>query len=185
MFDDVLEQAERHMQKAIEVLQGELGAIRAGRAHPSFLSKVNVDYYGVNTPLNQLATISAPEARLLVVQPWDKSLLPQIEKAVLKADLGLTPTNDGTVIRLPIPPLTEERRTGLLKVARKKAEEARVAIRNMRREANDAAKAREKEKKASEDEVKRTQDGVQKMTDRFIKEVDRLLAVKEEEIMEV
>lgn len=185
MFEEVVGQAEQNMQKAVEVLQRELATVRAGRAHPNLLSKVNVDYYGTSMPLNQVANISAPEARLLVIQPWDKSSLAQIEKAILKADLGLTPANDGTVIRLPIPPLTEERRVELLKVARKKAEEARVAVRNVRREANEAAKQQTKEKKASEDEMKRTQEEIQKITDRFIKEIDRVLAVKEEEIMEV
>lgn len=185
MYDEVVKKAEQNMGKSVENLQKELASLRAGRANPALLAKVQVDYYGVPTPLNQVANISAPEARLLLVQPWDKSSLPQIEKAILKSDLGLVPSSDGTVVRITIPPLTEERRKEITKVARKKAEEARVAVRNIRREANDEAKAREKEKGGSEDETRRTLDEVQKMTDRFIKRVEEILAVKEQEIMEV
>ncbi|TDA67211.1 MAG: ribosome recycling factor [Clostridia bacterium] len=185
MYDEVVKKAEQNMGKSVENLQNELAALRAGRANPGLLAKVQVDYYGVSTPLNQVANISAPEARLLLVQPWDRAMLPQIEKAILKSDLGLVPSSDGAVVRIAIPPLTEERRKEIIKVARKKAEEARVAVRNVRREANDEAKTREKEKGGSEDETRRTLDEVQKMTDKFIKKIDETLALKEQEIMEV
>ncbi|GAV23464.1 ribosome-recycling factor [Carboxydothermus pertinax] len=185
MIQDVLKEAQDHMQKAVEALKKEFATMRVGRATPALLEKVLVDYYGSQMPVNQLATITAPEARLLVIQPWDKGALGAIEKAILKSDLGLTPTNDGSVIRLTIPPLTQERRQELVKVAKKKAEEARVAIRNIRREANDQIKNLEKDKTVSEDEGKRGQDEVQKLTDKFIKTVDELLKSKEEEIMSV
>ncbi|WP_200800684.1 ribosome recycling factor [Carboxydothermus pertinax] len=184
-MQDVLKEAQDHMQKAVEALKKEFATMRVGRATPALLEKVLVDYYGSQMPVNQLATITAPEARLLVIQPWDKGALGAIEKAILKSDLGLTPTNDGSVIRLTIPPLTQERRQELVKVAKKKAEEARVAIRNIRREANDQIKNLEKDKTVSEDEGKRGQDEVQKLTDKFIKTVDELLKSKEEEIMSV
>ena len=185
MIQDVLKEAQDHMQKAIEVLKKEFATMRVGRATPALLEKVLVDYYGSQMPVNQLATITAPEARLLVIQPWDKGAIAAIEKAIMKSDLGITPTNDGSVIRLAIPPLTQERRQELVKVAKKKAEEARVAIRNIRRDANDQIKDLEKEKVVSEDEGKRAQDEVQKLTDKYIKTVDDLLKAKEEEIMSV
>ncbi|HBT47782.1 MAG TPA: ribosome recycling factor [Peptococcaceae bacterium] len=184
-MEDILKEAESKMQKTVEGLRRELATIRAGRANPALLEKVQVNYYGTPTPINQLATISAPEARLLVVQPWDRSILGEMEKAILKSDLGLTPTNDGSVLRIVLPQLTEERRAELVKVARKKAEEFRVMVRNIRREANDKLKAREKSGEASEDEVRRAQDKVQKLTDKYIQAIDKALAVKEEEIMEV
>ncbi|MGB9660470.1 MAG: ribosome recycling factor [Moorellaceae bacterium] len=173
------------MQKAVEGLRRELAGIRAGRANPALLEKVQVNYYGTPTPINQLATISAPEPRLLVVQPWDRSLLGEMEKAILKSDLGLTPTSDGTVIRIVLPQLTEERRAELVKLAKKKAEEFRVIVRNIRREANDKLKAQEKSGDLSEDEARRAQDKVQKLTDKYIQAIDKALATKEEEIMEV
>ena len=185
MIQDILKEAQDHMQKAIEVLKKEFATMRVGRANPALLEKVVVEYYGTQMPVNQLATISAPEPRLLVIQPWDKGALGAIEKAILKSDLGITPTNDGSVIRLAIPPLTQERRQELVKVARKKAEEARVAIRNIRRDANDRIKDLEKDKVISEDEGKRGQDEVQKLTDKHISEIDELLKIKEKEIMEV
>jgi len=185
VIQDVLKEAQDHMQKAIEVLKKEFATMRVGRATPALLEKVLVDYYGSQMPVNQLATITAPEARLLVIQPWDKGAIAAIEKAIMKSDLGITPTNDGSVIRLAIPPLTQERRQELVKVAKKKAEEARVAIRNIRRDANDQIKDLEKEKVVSEDEGKRAQDEVQKLTDKYIKTVDDLLKAKEEEIMSV
>lgn len=185
MIQDILKEAQDHMQKAIEVLKKEFATMRVGRATPALLEKVVVDYYGTQMPVNQLATISAPEPRLLVIQPWDKGALGAIEKAILKSDLGITPTNDGSVIRLAIPPLTQERRQELVKVARKKAEEARVAIRNIRRDANDQIKDLEKEKVISEDEGKRGQEEVQKLTDKFIKTVDELLKAKEDEILSI
>ncbi|WP_277999023.1 ribosome recycling factor [Moorella sulfitireducens] len=185
MLEEILKEAESRMQKTVEGLRREMASIRAGRANPALLEKVTVNYYGTPTPINQLATVSAPEARLLVIQPWDRNILPDMEKAILKSDLGLTPASDGTVIRIVIPQLTEERRTELVKMVRKKAEEFRVLVRNVRREANDKLKAQEKNKTASEDEVKRAQEKVQKMTDNYIQAIDKLLANKEAEIMEV
>ncbi len=173
------------MHKAIEVLRKDYGTLRAGRATPALLEKVSVDYYGAATPVNQVANVSVPEPRMIVIQPWEKNLLPTIEKAILKSDLGLTPTNDGTVIRLSIPQLTEQRRSELVKVVHKKAEESRVAVRNLRRDANDSVKKLEKDKTISEDEAKKAQDNIQKMTDKFIKEIDHVMALKEKEIMEV
>ncbi len=185
MIAEVLQDAEERMQKAVDALQRELKTLRAGRATPALLDKVVVDYYGAPTPLNQMANISAPEARLLVVQPWDKNVVKDVEKALLKSDLGLTPNSDGAIIRLAIPELTQDRRRELVKVVKKKAEEARVSIRNIRREANDDLKELEKEKEISEDEFHRSQDEVQKLTDNYVKKVDGVLQSKEEEIMEV
>lgn len=185
MINDLMNEAEERMKKTVEVLRKELAAVRAGRANPAMLEKVMVDYYGTPTPVNQLANISVPEPRLLVIQPWDKSSIQTIEKAILKSDLGLTPASDGTVIRLVIPQLTEERRTQLVKTVRKKAEESRVAIRNIRRDINEAIKKIEKEKTVSEDEAKKGQEKVQRLTDKYIKDVDEVLEKKEKEIMEV
>ncbi|MDN5346677.1 MAG: ribosome recycling factor [Clostridia bacterium] len=185
MVNAILQEAEARMQKAVENLRKELGALRAGRANPALLERITVNYYGTPTPVNQLARISAPEPRLLVVQPWDRNVLPEIEKAILKSELGLTPTSDGTVIRLVIPQLTEERRNELVKVARKKAEEFRVQVRNARREANDKLKSKEKSGEISEDEARRAQEKVQKLTDNYIQNIDKILAAKEAEIMEV
>jgi len=185
MIPELLNEAESKMRKGIDVLRKEFATIRAGRANPAMLDKVRVDYYGTELPVNQLANISVPEPRLLVIQPWDKSSLPLIEKAILKSDLGLTPSSDGTVIRIVIPQLTTERRNELVKVVRKKAEETRVAIRNVRRDINDELKKLEKEHGTSEDEIKRAQESLQKLTDKMIKEVDQVLAVKEQEILEV
>lgn len=185
MISEVLKETEERMLKGVDALRKEYMTIRAGRANPSILDKVTVEYYGVPTPVNQLANISVPEPRMLVIQPWDKSTLPLIEKGILKSDLGLNPSSDGIVIRIAIPQLTAERRTELVKTVKKKAEEARVAIRNIRRDMNDQLKKLEKDHTASEDEVKRAQEDVQKMTDKFIKEIDHVLDSKEKEIMEV
>lgn len=185
MIDDIYRNAEARMEKAIVVLKRELGTVRAGRASPSLLDKVVVDYYGTLTPLNQLATITAPEPRLLVIQPWDKNAISACERGILKSDLGLTPSSDGTVIRLVIPPLTEERRAKLTKVVRKMAEETKVAVRNIRREANEKLKALQKEGNISQDEERRAQQKIQKLTDSYIQKVDQILAAKEAEIMEV
>lgn len=185
MISDVLKDAEDRMVKAVEALKREFTTIRAGRANPNMLDKVTVEYYGTQTPVNQLANISVPEPRILAIQPWDKSSLPMIEKAILKSDLGLNPSSDGAVIRLIIPQLTAERRTEIVKTVKKKAEESRVAVRNIRRDSNDGLKKLEKDHTASEDEVKRAQDDVQKMTDKFVKEIDRIADIKEKEIMEV
>lgn len=185
MINDVLKEAEDRMLKAVEALKREYATIRAGRANPNMLDKITVEYYGTQTPVNQLANISVPEPRMLTIQPWDKSSLPMIEKAILKSDLGLNPSSDGTVIRLLIPQLTAERRTEIVKTVKKKAEDSRVAVRNIRRDSNDELKKLEKDHTASEDEVKRAQDDVQKMTDKFVKEIDRIMGTKEKEIMEV
>ncbi len=185
MIDDVYAEAEEKMTKAVAAFQRELATLRAGRASPSLLDRIEVDYYGISTPLNQLAGVTAPEPRLLVVQPWDKQSIPEIEKAIQKSDLGLTPSNDGNVIRLTIPELTEERRKELVKYVKKKAEEGRVAIRNIRRDANDMIKQMEKDSDISEDDSRRAQDEIQELTDSKIEEVDKVLEAKEEEIMEV
>jgi len=185
MLTEILQETEARMQKAVEGLRRELASLRAGRANPALLEKVTVNYYGTPTPINQVANISAPEARLLVIQPWDRNLLPEIEKAILKSDLGLTPSSDGALIRISIPQLTEERRTELVKVARKKTEEFKVMVRNARREANDKLKVQGKNKAASEDEVKRAQEKVQKLTDNHIQALGKVLANKEKEIMGV
>lgn len=180
-----IKEAETNMKKTIDIIKRELASMRAGRATPALLDKILVNYYGTPTPVNQLANISVPEARLLVIQPWDKSSLPEIERAILKSDLGITPASDGTVIRLAIPQLTQERRVELMKTIKKKAEEGRVAIRNIRRDTNEQLKALQKDGKISEDELKRNQDEVQKLTDRFVKEIDGILSAKEQEIMQV
>jgi len=182
---EVLQDCERRMQGVIEATKQAFAAIRTGRANPALLDRIQVEYYGTMTPLNQLATISAPEARLLLIQPWDKNAIKDIEKAILKSDLGLTPNSDGSVIRLVIPPLTEERRKELVKVVRKEAEDKRVAIRNIRRDANETLRDLEKEGSLPEDERHRAEDEVQKLTDKYIDLVNQLLEAKENEIMEV
>ncbi len=182
MISKMIKDAEERMEKGVDALRREYSTIRAGRATPGILDKVMVDYYGTPTPINQLANISAPEPRMLVIQPWDKSVLPTIEKAILKSDLGLNPSSDGTLIRLIIPQLTAERRLELVKLVKKEAEEARVAVRNVRRDVNDKLK---KMKEVSEDEIKRAQDDVQKITDKTIKDIDQVLENKESELTEV
>jgi ribosome recycling factor len=185
MVKDVIKDTENHMKGAIEATKKEFQAVRTGRANPNLLDRVVVEYYGTLTPLNQVANISSPDARALLIQPWDKSTLNAIEKAIQKADLGLNPVNDGTVIRLPIPQLTEERRKDLVKVVKKTAEDKRVVIRNLRRDANEKVKALEKADHISEDESKKGLDDIQKLTDKYINEIDKLLEQKEKEIMEV
>ncbi len=176
---------EDKMKKALDVMRKEYSSLRAGRATPALLDKVTVDYYGTPTPVNQVANIAVPEPRMLTIQPWEKNMLGTIEKAILKSDLGLTPNNDGSVIRLSIPQLTQQRRTELVKVVHKKAEECRVAVRNLRRDGNEEIKKLEKNHTVSEDEAKKGQDDIQKLTDKYIKEIDHVMAVKEKEIMEV
>jgi ribosome recycling factor len=171
------------MQKAVEALRRELSTIRTGRASPSLVERLTVEYFGTPTPLNQLASISVPEPRMLAIQPWDKGSIPIIEKAIQKSDLGLTPTNDGRQIRLVIPQLTEERRRDLVKVVRRKVEEGKVAVRNTRRDVLEEAKKAEKDKKISEDELKRAQERLQKLTDRYVQEVERVGAAKEAETL--
>lgn len=184
MPQSVKKNAEERMEKAILSLKRDLATLRAGRASSSLLDRIQVEYYGAATPVNQLANITTPDPRTLMIQPWDKSSLGDIEKAIMKSDLGLTPANDGNQIRLSIPPLTEERRTELVKMTKKFGEEAKVAIRNIRRDANDDIKKMEKTD-ISEDESRRHQEDIQKSTDKFIAEVDKVLVAKEKEIMEV
>ena len=184
-MEEIIKRTDNKMETSIEVFKKELATLRAGRAVPSLLDKVIVNYYNNPTPLNQLATITAPEPRLLVIQPWDKNVIGEIEKAILKSDLGLTPNNDGGVIRLPIPQLTEERRKELVRSVRKKAEETKVAIRNIRREANDLLKAEEKNGSISEDNLRKLQEEVQELTKNKTEKVDKVLQLKEKEIMEV
>lgn len=176
--------AEERMEKAIAALKRDLSTLRAGKANPALLDRVQVEYYGALTPLNQLANLNTPDSRTLMIQPWDKSSIGAIEKAILKSDLGLTPSNDGAAIRISVPPLTEERRAELVKHSKKFGEEAKVAIRNIRRDANDDVKKLEKTD-ISEDESRRHQDDIQKTTDKFIAEVEKVLSAKEKEIMEV
>jgi ribosome recycling factor len=173
------------MTGAVEALKKEFASIRTGRASLALLDGILVDYYGTPTPLQQVSSLSVPESRQIAIQPWEKNLIPLIEKAIMKSDLGLTPSNDGKVIRIGIPILTEERRKQLVKVVRKRAEESRVAVRNIRRDSNDELKKLEKQEHVSEDEVKKEQEEIQKITDAFVKKVDEILEHKEKEIMEV
>ncbi|WP_313641224.1 ribosome recycling factor [Paenibacillus sp.] len=184
MPQSVKKNAEERMDKAISSLKRDLATLRAGRATTSLLDRIQVEYYGSPTPINQLANISTPDSRTLLIQPWDKTSMSDIERAIMKSDIGLTPANDGTIIRLSIPPLTEERRTDLVKLTKKFGEEAKVAIRNIRRDANDDIKKMEKNG-ISEDESRGHQEDIQKTTDKFIAEVDKVLVSKEKEIMEV
>jgi len=182
---DAVAAAKEKMGKTIANLERELGTLRAGRANPQALDRIFVDYYGTPTPINQLGNISSPEARLLVISPYDASTMKDIEKAIQKSDLGINPSNDGRVIRLLFPELTEERRKELVKVVRKKGEEAKVAIRSIRREANDLIKKQKKDGELTEDDQKKLEDQAQKSTDSFIKDVDKIIADKEKEIMTV
>lgn len=176
---------EERMGKALEAMRKEFASIRTGKATPSLLDGIKVDYYGTMTPLSQVANIGVPDARLLVIQPWEKKLIPEIVKAIQKSDLGLNPQSDPNVVRLPIPPLTEERRKDLVKVVKKVAEEGKVAIRNIRRDSNDAFKNAEKEKDISEDESRKGQERVQEITDDHIEKIEEMLEKKEQEIMEI
>ena len=185
MTADLMGDAERRMQKAVEALKQDLSAIRTGRASSALIERINVDYYGAPTPINQVATISIPEARLLVIQPWDKKMLTDIEKAIQRSDLGINPNNDGQVIRLNVPPMNEERRRDLVKTLHKKLDEHKVAIRNVRRDVQDKLRDREKKKEVSEDELKRSIEKLQKLTDRYIDEMDKVGKTKEQEILEV
>ena len=183
--NSILNEAQKKMEGVIEALKREFASVRTGRANPALLDRVMVDYYGVPTPLNQLANVSAPEPQLLVLQPYDKTAMADIEKAILKADLGLTPSNDGNVIRIAIPPLTQERRKELAKLVAKEAEDKRVAVRHIRRDANTRIKALEKDGQLPEDESRKLQDDVQKLTDKFIEEIDSILEKKQQELMEI
>ena len=185
MVDEIFEDLKERMGKSIESLKREYSRLRTGRASVSLLDGIRVSYYDTPTPLNQMASLAIPEPRLIVIQPWDKTAIGDIEKAILKSELGLTPMNDGKVIRIAIPPLTEERRKELVKVARKMSEDNKVAIRNIRRDANDMLKDLKMEKEITEDDLYRSQDEVQKITDDFISQVDELCTVKEKEILEI
>ncbi|NIQ91525.1 MAG: ribosome recycling factor [Deltaproteobacteria bacterium] len=185
MIDEIFEDLKDRMGKSIESLKREYSRLRTGRASISLLDGIKVSYYDTLTPLNQMASLAVPEPRLIVIQPWDKTAIEDIEKAILKSELGLTPINDGKVIRISIPPLTEERRKELVKVARKMSEENKVAIRNIRRDANEMLKDLKKEKEITEDDLYRSQEEVQKTTDQFISQVDELCAAKEKEILEI
>lgn len=185
MPQSVIKEMEDRMNKAIASLKKDLASLRAGRANPAMLDRVVVDYYGTPTPISQLANISVPEPRMLTIQPWDKSALKEIDRALQQSDLGISPSNDGVIIRLVIPPLTEERRKELVKLAGKSGEESKVAIRNIRRDANDEIKKLEKSAAISEDESRRHQESIQKTTDKFIAEVDKIVKDKEKDILEV
>ena len=185
MIGETLADAEDRMAKAVEALRRELATVRTGRANPALVDHLKVDYYGTPTPLKQLASVMVPEARLLTIQPWDKGSLTAIEKAIQKSDLGLNPTNDGSLIRLAIPPLTEERRRELVRMVHKKVEEGRVAIRNIRRDAHSMLRDLLHDKEISEDQEHNAQEELQKVTDRFIAEADRVGQEKEEELLEV
>jgi ribosome recycling factor len=180
-----LQKARQRMDGAIEALRREFAGVRTGKASPALLDTIRVEAYGSMVPLNQVGTVSAPEARMLTVQPWDKGLMKATEKALRESDLGLNPSNDGQIIRIPIPPLTEERRKEYVKMLHKLTEEARVAVRNVRREANDDVKHRQKDEGLSEDDVRREQADVQKLTDQYIAKIEELMKHKEAEIMEV
>jgi ribosome recycling factor len=185
MVKDLLDELSADMEKVLKQLRKDYDRVRTGRASLSLLDGIRVDYYGTLTPLNQVATLSVPEPRLITIQPWDKGVLGEIEKAIQKSELGLTPMNDGKIIRIAIPPLTEERRKELVKLVRRMAEERKVDLRNRRRETNETLKEMKKEKEITEDELFRYQEEVQKITDRFVQRVDELLREKEEEIMEI
>ncbi len=185
MLEEILEDAERRMKKTVEHVRDDFSAVRTGRASASLLNRVSVNYYGQMTPLNQIASIATPEPTLLVVSPYDKSVISDVEKAILQSDLGLTPINDGNILRLPIPKLTEERRKELTRLVHSKAEEGRVAIRNVRRDAIEDLRSFEKEGEITKDDLHHGQEEAQKLTDHYIGETDEMLKVKEKELMEV
>jgi len=185
VLEDRIKQAESKMQRAIEVAREELGTIRTGRASPKFVERIQVDYYGSKIPLNQLAGISVPEARILLISPFDRNAMSAIEKAILSSELGINPSNDGTIIRLVFPPLTEERRKELIKAAKERAEEGRVAVRNVRRHAKEEMERLKKEGEISEDDLHRVERDLQKVTDRFVEEIDEMVSHKERELLEV
>ena len=185
MIDDIRKDAEARMKKSLAALDTALKRVRTGRAHPSLLDNITVDYYGAETPLQQLGNISVEEGRTLTISPFDKSMIPQIERAIMTSDLGLNPSTSGSLIRLPLPPLTEETRRDLVKVVRAEAEQARVSVRSVRRDANSDLKELLKEKEISEDEERRGEELIQQLTDKMVVEVDRVLKEKEEELMTV
>jgi len=185
MIEETLGDAEHRMQSAVTALDRDMDTIRTGRARPALVEGLKIEYYGTPTPLNQLATINAPEPRLITIQPWDKTQLGTIEKAIQKSDLGLTPTNDGNIIRLVIPPLNEDRRKELVKVVHKKVEDGRIAVRNVRRDSLDHLRKLQHDKKITDDDERRAQERLQKITDKYVAEVDRHGHTKEQELLEV
>ena len=185
MIEDILKDAEIRMGKTAESLENELARMRTGRAHPSLLESVKVDYYGAESPLSHVANINTEDARMLTVTPWEQSMVAAVEMAIINSDLGQNPSTAGTVIRVPVPPMTEQRRKDMVKVVRSEAEGARVAVRNIRRDANNDLKELEKEKEISKDDLRRGEDSVQKLTDSAIKEIDAVLGKKETDLMEV
>ena len=185
MIDDIKQDAASRMAKSVEALVENLAKVRTGRAHPSMLDHVNVNYYGADTPLRQLANVGVEDARTLTVQPYEQSMVNAVEKAILESNLGVTPNTAGTLIRLPIPPLTEDRRKDMTRIVRQEAEQARVAVRNIRRDANNGLKELVKEKLISEDDERRGQEIIQKLTDQHVKEIDELMAKKESDLMSV
>ncbi len=185
MIDEIIQDAEVRMGKSIDSLHSEFTKIRTGRAHPSLLDQISVEYYGAPTPINQVANVSVEDSRTLMVTPWEKDMVGPVEKAIMNSDLGLNPSSAGTVIRIPMPPLTEERRRDLVKVVRQEAENGRIAIRNIRRDANSDFKDLLKEKEISEDEARKAEERVQKLTDKYVGQVDAALSDKEAELMEV
>ncbi|HZD59369.1 MAG TPA: ribosome recycling factor [Anaerolineae bacterium] len=185
MVQDVLSEAEDKMKKAVTAIKSELASVRTGRASAALFDRLMVDYYGTKTPLRQVASVSTPEAQLAIIQPWDKSAISAIEKAIMTSDLGVTPSNDGNIIRVPFPPLSEERRKDFVKLVKKMAEEGKVAVRGSRHSARDDLEDLEKEKLISEDERKRAEKKIDELTDKYVKEIDGLLNKKEQELMEV
>jgi len=185
MIDDTLKSAEHRMQSAVTALDREMNTVRTGRARPSLVETLKIDYYGTPTPLNQMAAINAPESHMITIQPWDKTQLGTIEKAIQKSDLGLTPTNDGNIIRLAIPALTEDRRKELVKVVHKKAEDGRVAVRNVRRDSLEELRKLQHDKEISDDDERRAQERLQKLTDKYVAEIDKHGHAKEQELLEV
>jgi len=185
MIDDILKDAEQRMQKSIEAMRGEMAKIRTGRANPNLISHISVDYYGVATPITQVANLTVQDARTLGVQPWEKTMVPVVERAIMEANLGLNPITTGDIIRIPLPPLTEERRKEMVKVAASEGESGKVAIRNIRRDANSDFKSLLKDKDISEDEDKQAQDNIQKLTDQYVAQVDEIVKEKEAEILTV
>jgi ribosome recycling factor len=185
MYDEVIDKSRTSMEKAIEAMKKEFSRVRTGRASVSLFDDIRLDYYGTPTPLNQVATLTVPEPRLITIQPWERKLIPDIERAILKSDLGLNPMSDGVLVRIAIPSLTEDRRKEMVKQLRRMGEDAKVVIRNARRDANEALKKLEKAKDISEDDLKRGEKDVQDLTDLYVKKTDELLLVKEKEVMEV
>jgi len=185
MIKDIINNTNEKMNKTVSVLKKELASMKAGRANPTILDRIEVEYYGSMASINQVANVSAPEPRIILIQPWEKSTIKAIEKAILKSDLGLTPSNDGSVIRLIVPELTEETRKNLVKTVKKTGEEAKVALRSIRRESNDKIKLLKKNNEISEDDVKKSEEDIQKITDNFVKEIDKIIDAKEKEIMSV